>query len=60
MSEEGPFVVLIAEKDGNSYYFSEDRETAEILFSKAKSQHENASSIIFGSLTIIGREDHAK
>jgi hypothetical protein len=47
MSEEGPFVVLIAEKDGNSYYFSEDRETAEILFSKAKSQHENASSTIF-------------
>ena len=47
------YVVLIAEKDNNSYLFSEDRETAETFFTEIKKNNKSAVVITFGELTII-------
>jgi hypothetical protein len=53
MPEAGPYIVLIAENDRNSYIFADDRETAESAFSNAKRNNKSAVAITFAKLTII-------
>jgi hypothetical protein len=53
MPEAGPYyVVLIAEKDGNSYQFTQCRKEAEQFFADAKQKNKIAPLITFGELTM--------
>jgi hypothetical protein len=54
------YVILIAEKDNNSYNFYDDRETAETAFKNVRHSNKTAVAITFGELTIIDTDNRQK